>query len=63
MISVIGSNYLQAAIEGESAAVACAQSSTRNHVLNRAAFKLGTIPDMPTDTATNALLLASGANG
>ena len=63
MISVMGGSYLQAAIEGESANVAGAQSSTRNHALNRAAFKLGTIPNMPTDTATNALLLASGANG
>jgi hypothetical protein len=63
MRSGIGCNYILAAIEGESAAVACAQTSTRNHVLNRAAFKLGTIPNMPTETATNALLLASGANG
>jgi hypothetical protein len=59
----VGCSYTLAAIEGESAAVACAQSSTRNHALNRAAFKLGTIPNMPTDTASNALLLASRANG
>jgi hypothetical protein len=55
--------YIHAAVEGESAIVACAQSSTRNHVLNRAAFKLGTIPNMPTDTAIRALLLAANSNG
>src|SRR3982074_866930 len=55
--------YLSAAIERESAIVACAQSSTRNQALNRAAFKLGTIPNLATDTAINALLLASRANG
>jgi hypothetical protein len=55
--------YIHAAVDGESAIVARAQSSTRNHVLNRAAFKLGTIPDMPTDTAVRALLLAADSNG
>ena len=56
-------NYISAAISNESAVVATAQSSTRNHTLNRAAFKLGTIPGMTTDTAMSALLLAAGANG
>ena len=49
-------NYTRAAIEGESAIVASALPSTRNYVLNRSAFKLGTIPGMPTDTAVSALL-------
>ncbi len=56
-------NYIEAAIEGESEIVAAAQASTRNQALNRAAFKLGTIPNMATATAINALLLASRANG
>jgi putative DNA primase/helicase len=56
-------NYISAAISNESAIVATAQSSTRNHTLNRAAFKLGTIPGMTTETAMSALLLAAGANG
>jgi putative DNA primase/helicase len=56
-------NYISAAISNEPAIVATAQSSTRNHTLNRAAFKLGTIPGMTTDTAMSALLLAAGANG
>jgi putative DNA primase/helicase len=56
-------SYISAAITNESAIVANALSSTRNHTLNRAAFKLGTIPGMTTDTAINALLLAAGANG
>src|SRR4051812_23704996 len=55
--------YIRTAIEGESSIVARAQSSTRNFTLNRAAFKLGTIPNMPTDTAVGALLLASRTNG
>lgn len=63
MKSDLSCNYIQAAIEGESASVAAAQSSTRNHTLNRAAFKLGTIPNMATETAINALLIASRANG
>ena len=56
-------SYISAAITNESAIVASALSSTRNHTLNRAAFKLGTIPGMTTDTAMSALLLAAGANG
>ncbi len=56
-------NYVNAAINNEVAIVASALRSTRNHTLNRAAFKLGTIPGMTTDTAMNALLRAAGANG
>lgn len=56
-------NYIAAAINNETAIVADAVSSTRNHTLNRAAFKLGTIPGMTTDTAINALLLAARSNG
>jgi hypothetical protein len=56
-------NYLWSAIEGEASIVAKAAASTRNHALNRAAFKLGSIPDMPTDTAIGALMRASGENG
>src|SRR3979409_1213114 len=63
MISEGSHKYIQTAIEGESAGVARAQSSTRNYALNRAAFKLGTIPNMSTDTAVGALLLASRTNG
>src|SRR3984957_14675027 len=55
--------YIDAAINNETAIVASAVSSTRNQILNRAAFKLGTIPGMTTDTAMSALLLAAGANG
>jgi hypothetical protein len=56
-------NYISAAINNEAAMVASAVSSTRNHTLNRSAFKLGTIPGMTTDTAVNALLLAARSNG
>src|SRR6185369_9640131 len=63
MRSAVGSNYIRCAIEGESGVVARAQPSTRNYALNRAAFKLGTIPDLPTDTAVGALLIASKTNG
>jgi putative DNA primase/helicase len=56
-------SYFWSAIEGEASIVANAVASTRNHVLNRAAFKLGSIPDMPTDTAIGALMRASGENG
>jgi hypothetical protein len=56
-------NYIHSAIKGEASIVADAAASTRNYVLNRAAFKLGSIPDMPTDTAISALMRASGANG
>lgn len=56
-------SYLRAAIDGESANVAQAQTSTRNSVLNRAAFRLGTIPGLPTETSVRALMQAAGANG
>ena len=56
-------NYIIAAIRGEAAVIANAQSSTRNHTLNRGAFMLGRVPGMNTDTATNALMLASRENG
>ncbi len=62
-MSDLSENYLRAAIEGEASIVANALASTRNHALNRAAFNLGSIPDMPCDTAVGALLRASGANG
>jgi putative DNA primase/helicase len=55
--------YIRAAVDGEAAIAAKAQSSTRNHALNRAAFKLGTIPGVTTDTAVSALMLSAGANG
>jgi hypothetical protein len=55
--------YIDAAINNETAIVASAVSSTRNQILNRSAFKLGTIPGMTTDTAVNALLLAARSNG
>src|SRR5262252_9287399 len=56
-------SYMRAAINGEAASVAEAQASTRNTALNRAAFRLGTIPGMSTETAVGALMLAAGANG
>jgi hypothetical protein len=55
--------YISAAIDNEAAIVAQAQASTRNHTINRSAFKLGTLVGMPTDTAINALMLGAGANG
>jgi hypothetical protein len=56
-------SYMRAAINGEAASVAQAQVSTRNTALNRAAFRLGTIPGMSTETAVGALMMATGANG
>jgi AAA domain len=56
-------DYIADAISYEAAVVAEAQTSTRNHVLNRSAFKLGAIPGMPSDTAVGALLQAANANG
>src|SRR6267378_1954096 len=49
-------DHIADAINYEAAVVANAQKSTRNHVLNRAAFKLGTIPGMPSDTVVDVLL-------
>src|ERR1700692_1991649 len=59
----LSENYIHSAIEGEASIVANAVATTRNHTINRSAFKLGTIPGMTTDTAMSALLLAAGANG
>jgi hypothetical protein len=56
-------SYIRAAIENEAAIVANAQSSTRNHALNRSAFKLGMIPGITTDTAVSALMRGAGSNG
>src|SRR5215470_11393889 len=56
-------SYMRAAIDGEAASVAQAQTSTRNTALNRSAFRLGTIPGMSTEAAVGALMLAAGANG
>src|SRR5215831_8466434 len=56
-------SYVRAAIDGEAASVAEAQASTRDTALNRAAFRLGTIPGMSTETAVGALMLAAGSNG
>ncbi|MDO8400584.1 MAG: AAA family ATPase [Bradyrhizobium sp.] len=55
--------YIRAAVDGEVTIAAKAQSSTRNYALNRAAFKLGTIPGVTTDTAIGALMLSADANG
>jgi hypothetical protein len=62
-VTIIPEKYISAAITNESAVVVSARSSPRNHTLNRSAFKLGTIPGMTTDTAVNALMLASKTNG
>jgi Protein of unknown function (DUF3987) len=56
-------SYTRAAIDGEAANVALAKTTSRNTILNQAAFRLGTIPGMPTETAVSALMLAAGANG
>jgi hypothetical protein len=56
-------SFIKAAIENETAIVANAQSSTRNHALNRSAYKLGTIPGITTDTAVSALMRGAAANG
>jgi putative DNA primase/helicase len=56
-------NYINAPINNEMAIVANAISSTRNHILNRSAFKLGATPGMTTDTAINALFLGARSNG
>jgi hypothetical protein len=56
-------NYIARALEGEVVAVTKAVPSTRNHSLNRSAFKLGTIPGLSGDTAVSALMRAAGANG
>ena len=55
--------YIAKAISNEVAVVANAQTSTRNHILNRSAFKLGTIPGTQLDPVVSALLPAAHANG
>ncbi|MBR1156517.1 AAA family ATPase [Bradyrhizobium sp. JYMT SZCCT0428] len=55
--------YIDAAISSEAAVVANAHVSSRNHVLNRSAFKLGTIPGTQLDTVIRALFPAARANG
>jgi hypothetical protein len=55
--------YLEKAINNEAAIVAKAEASTRNAILNRSAFKLGTIPGAQLDTVVGALLPAACANG
>jgi putative DNA primase/helicase len=56
-------SYISAAIAGEAAIVANAPTSTRNNELYRAAFKLGRIPGMPINMATDALMQALEENG
>jgi hypothetical protein len=55
--------YIAKAISNEAAVVAKAQTSTRNQILNRSAFKLGTIPGTQLDPVVSALLPAAHANG
>ncbi len=55
--------YIAKAISNEAAVVANAQASTRNGILNRSAFKLGTIPGAQLDTVVGALLPAASDNG
>jgi putative DNA primase/helicase len=55
--------YIDKAISNEAAVVANAQASTRNGILNRSAFKLGTIPGAQLDTVVGALLPAAQDNG
>jgi hypothetical protein len=55
--------YIAKAISNEVAVVANAQTSTRNQILNRSAFKLGTIPGAQLDTVVGTLLPAAQANG
>jgi hypothetical protein len=55
--------YINKAMTNEATVVANAQASTRNQILNRSAFKLGTIPGAQLDTVVRALLPAAQANG
>ena len=55
--------YIARALSNEAAVVANAQASTRNQILNRSAFKLGTIPGAQLDTVVGALLPAARENG
>ena len=55
--------YIARAIGNEAVVVANAQTSTRNGILNRSAFKLGTIPGTQLDAVVDALLPAAHENG
>jgi putative DNA primase/helicase len=56
-------DYIADAINYEAAVVAKAQTSTRNLILNRSAFSLGTLPGAQLDVVVAALLPAAHANG
>jgi putative DNA primase/helicase len=55
--------YIAKAISNEAAVVANAQASPRNQIINRSAFKLGTIPGSQLDMVVGALLPAASENG
>jgi putative DNA primase/helicase len=55
--------YIDKAISCEASVVANAQTSTRNGILNRSAFKLGTIPGTRLDAVVDTLLPAARENG
>jgi hypothetical protein len=55
--------YIARAISNEAAVVANAETSTRNGILNRSAFKLGTIPGAQLDAVVGALLPAARESG
>jgi hypothetical protein len=55
--------YISDAINHEAAVVVEAQASTRNHILNRAAFNLERIPGTELGSVVGALLSAARANG
>jgi putative DNA primase/helicase len=56
-------DHIADAINHEAAIVAGAQASTRNHILNRAAFNLGRIPGTHLGSVVGVLLPAARANG
>jgi hypothetical protein len=56
-------DYIADAINQEAAVVAKAQASTRNHILNRAAFNLGRIPGTQLGSVFDTLFPAASANG
>jgi len=56
-------DFVADAIGHEAAIVAKAQASTRNHILNRAAFNLGRIPGTQLGLVVGGLLPAASANG
>src|SRR5262245_20134301 len=51
--------YIARAISNEAAIVTNAQASTRNQILNRSAFKLGTIPGARLEDVVGALFPAA----